>query len=68
MDVILIVIIVIEFILLIYNVIKRVELEKYILDTHDFIDKLIQENNTLKNINLKILDLKEEDNDIQGSI
>jgi len=60
----LIVLIVIEFILIIYNVIKRVELEKYILDTDKFIEEVVKENTTLKKINLRILDIKETENDL----
>lgn len=60
----LIVLIVIEFILVIYNVIKRFELERYILDTEKFIEEVVKENTTLKKINLRILDIKETENDL----
>lgn len=60
----LIVLIVIEFILVIYNVIKRFELERYILDTEKFIEEVIKENTTLKKINLRILDIKETEDDL----
>lgn len=60
----LIVLIVIEFILVIYNVIKRFELERYILYTEKFIEEVVKENTTLKKINLRILDIKETENDL----